>query len=236
MKRIRWLIPGAVWAMDDKQEPKMGEIHLVQDAASRYKLSVSPSPEIWKGNEVARNLEKLIEWYGPPLALKRDNGSNLGHKEVDEVLRRNLIIPLNSPPHYPRYNGQVERGQREIGEAVRSLPAAAAAGPRQHEVQARLIAQEINHRPRPCLGGQTSCSVFFAGNARMKTYNRTRRKQAYREVMRLYTESLSGTVVRSKRGIRKAWRQAVETWLLREGIIAVEERESVTPFSSNLVS
>lgn len=236
MKRLRWLVPGAVWAMDDTLEPKMGEIHLVQDAASRYKLSVQPAPTLMKGNKVAENLEKLIERYGPPLALKRDNGGNLNHKEVEEVLWRNLIIPLNSPPHYPRYNGQVERGQREISEAVKSLPAAATASPRQHEVQARLIAQEINHRPRPCLEGQTACAVFFAGNARVKAYNRTRRKRAYREVLRLYTENLVGLAVRSRRGIKAAWRQAVETWLIQEGIIAVEKRKSVTPFSSNLVS
>ena len=46
--------------------------------------------------------------------LKRDNGSNLNHQAVDEVLSRYLVIPLNSPPHDPPYNGGMECAVREL--------------------------------------------------------------------------------------------------------------------------
>ncbi len=236
MERIRWLVPGAVWAMDDTEEPGVGQIHLVQDAASRYKLSVLPEPETIKGKEVAQNLQKLIDQHGPPLALKRDNGGNLNHEEVDEILERNLILPLNSPPYYPRYNGQIERGQREVSETVAELAAGASLASSRRHLWAGLIASELNHRHRPCLDGRTACAVFYDGHERMKRYNRVRRKTAYRLVTGMFVEQLNGLGRWTRRNVDAAWRQAVKTWLLQEGIIAVEQGKSVTPFSSVLVS
>jgi hypothetical protein len=66
------------------------------------------------GESVAARLEQLFLGQGPPLVLKRDNRSNLNHKAVDEVLARHLVIPLNSPPHYPPYNGGMECAVREL--------------------------------------------------------------------------------------------------------------------------
>ncbi len=40
--------------------------------------------------------------------VKRDNASNLDQQAVDEVLARYLVMPLNSPLHYPPYNGGME--------------------------------------------------------------------------------------------------------------------------------
>jgi hypothetical protein len=55
---------------------------------------------------------------GRPLVLKRDNGSNLNHQAVDEVLARYLVLPLKSPPHYPPYNGAIECAVRELVEKI----------------------------------------------------------------------------------------------------------------------
>jgi hypothetical protein len=66
------------------------------------------------GETVAGRLEHLFIQHGPPLVLKRDNGSNLNQRAVDEVLARYLVLPLNSPPHYPPYNGGMECAVREL--------------------------------------------------------------------------------------------------------------------------
>jgi hypothetical protein len=50
------------------------------------------------GETVGVRLEQLFLQHGPPLVLKRDNGSNLNQQAVDEVLARYLVLPLNSPP------------------------------------------------------------------------------------------------------------------------------------------
>ena len=62
---------------------------------------------------MAVRLEQLFLRQGPPLVLKRDNGSDLNHQAVDEVLTRHLVIPFNSPPSHPPYNGGMECAVRE---------------------------------------------------------------------------------------------------------------------------
>jgi hypothetical protein len=64
--------------------------------------------------QVVSDLTVLFQRYGAPLFLKRDNGSNLVNAPVDEVLAQHGVIPLTSPPYYPRYNGAIEYAQREL--------------------------------------------------------------------------------------------------------------------------
>ena len=84
--------------------------------------------------------------HGAPLFLKRDNGGNLNHHLVDELLGEYLVIPINSPCYYPQYNGGIERGQGDIKACLR-----------QHDdlphgflgIQAEIDIQALNHRRRP---------------------------------------------------------------------------------------
>jgi hypothetical protein len=57
----------------------------VQDLASRYKFTPWVGEQVL-GEIVAVRLEQLFLRQGPPLVLKRDNGSNLNHQAVDEIL------------------------------------------------------------------------------------------------------------------------------------------------------
>ncbi len=235
MTRIRYLLPGAIWALDDMGTCREGKIHHVRDAGSRYDLTLLPAVSL-PGKEVARNLTELIELYGPPLVAKRDNGSNLNHGEVDEVLERHLVIPLNSPPHYPRYNGQIERGQREVREELDAFPTEVPIVSPEGKERLALVREALAHRQRPCLGGRMAEEVFQSGRGRMSWYNQDRRKAALEQIERMSAEIIAREGIRTKRTAATAWRRAVETWLLQEGIIAIEKGDSVTPFPSILVS
>ena len=235
MTRIQWLMPGAVWAMDDMGTCRKGKIHHVRDAASRYDLTLLPAARL-PGKEVARNLKELIELHGPPLVAKRDNGSNLNDEAVNEVLERYAIIPLNSPPHYPRYNGQIERGQREVGEELDTFPTAVPITSPEGKERLGLVREALAHRHRPCLGGRIAEDVFQSGRERMSWYNQDRRIAALEHIERMSAEIIEREGLWTKRTVARAWRRAVETWLLQEGIIAIEKGESVTPFPSILVS
>jgi|GEM_PF-2754414 len=98
---ITWQVPGLVWALDDTALARVSShllrLHQVQDLASRYKFPPWVGEQIL-GEAVARRLEQLFVQHGPPLVLKRDNGSNLNQHAVDALLARYLVIPLNSPP------------------------------------------------------------------------------------------------------------------------------------------
>ena len=54
----------------------------------------------------------MITRERPPTFLKRDLSSPLDCYAVDEVLECHRVLPLNSPPAYPRYNASMERGSR----------------------------------------------------------------------------------------------------------------------------
>ncbi|HXX24488.1 MAG TPA: hypothetical protein VEO19_15180, partial [Terriglobia bacterium] len=122
LRHITWQVPGLVWSLDDAELVRFVDhklyLHQVQDLASRYKFTPWVGEQVL-GETVAVHLEQLFLLHGPPLVLKRDNGSNLNQQAVDEVLARYLVMPLNSPPHYPPYNGGMECAVRELKTPLR---------------------------------------------------------------------------------------------------------------------
>ena len=61
------------------------------------------------GRQIARHVETLLRQHGPPLLLKRDNGSPFDDEYMDEVLIRYRVLPLNNPtirPPVPDTTGQ----------------------------------------------------------------------------------------------------------------------------------
>ena len=245
-RRITWNVPGLVWSVDDSElgrDPHGGRVflHNVQDLGSRYKLAplVGALP---LGEQVAVNLEGLWVEQAVPLVLKRDNGSNLNHQAVNRLLAQYGVIPLNSPRHYPPYNGAIERSQDEMKRRLLPL----VRDPRTDlQVHAHVAAHELNHKQRRSLAGRTGCEVFSAGKPNAAAYDRRRRKETYEQIKALAIE-----IVQAMRGQRcpeidaepieaakTVWRLAVETWLHRNGLITVSVDGKVLPHfpSSSLI-
>jgi len=225
LRRVTWQVPGMAWAMDNTELGLM-DLHQVQDLASRYKYESFVTPSV-QGDQVAEHLEELIRTHGAPLILKRDRGSNLRSEAVEAVLQNHLIIPLDSPPRYPAYNGAIEHAQRETKELV----AVRYPGAGQILACHAAVAQELNHRPRPCLHGRTSCAALDSGRTAMKVYTRPKRKEVIdwiKQEMLAILQAMGG----SSAGVRAcdaAWRRAVETWLHRNGAITVSVKGKVLP-------
>jgi transposase len=217
--RIHWLMPRLVWAMDDteyrpdRQYPK-AYLHNVQDLGSRYKFGALVGLQLASGNEVVAHLAELFNRYGPPLFIKRDNGGNLNHHEVDELLSAAMVIPLNSPRHYPQYNGSMERSQREIKKILAQHAKAPSAF---LAIQAEMDIHELNHRPMEELNHQTPCSVFESGRSAARLYTRRKRKEVYESLREKTLEFMSTEDYEADR----AWRRAVRNWLLENRFITV---------------
>lgn len=116
--RVEWTTPQVAWAFDGTESAKDHEkvrlvLHPIHDLASRHRFEPLVSLTA-SGPEIAAWLDRLFQKHGAPLFLKRDNGSPLNHEIVNAVLDRWGVIPLNSPPHYPRYNGSIENAVREL--------------------------------------------------------------------------------------------------------------------------
>ena len=89
-------------------------LHNLTDLHSRYRLPPLASDCLPCGEEVAGHLQYLFDRFEPPLFCKRDNGGNLNHLAVNQVLEEALVIPINSPPHRAPYNGAIEHTQGEF--------------------------------------------------------------------------------------------------------------------------
>lgn len=221
---VRWKAPRLIWAMDDteyqpdKMYPK-AYLNNVRDLGSRYTFAPLVGTHLAHGDEVAAHLAELFTVHGPPLFLKRDNGGNLNHRQVDELLAKAMVLPLNSPCHYPLYNGGVERAQREVKESLdRHTPVHPFLA-----IQAELDVQAMNHRRRPCLHRHTSCEVFAGGRELARTFTRRKRREVYDQIKK-HTIDL---IAKEDYDPNTAWRHAVETWLLNNGLITLCNNQRV---------
>ena len=230
---LTWQVPGLVWSLDDAELARFADhklhLHQVQDLASRYKFTPWVGKRVL-GETVAVHLEQLFLRHGPPLVLKRDNGSNLNQQAVDEVLTRYLVIPLNSPPYYPPYNGGMECAVREL--KTRLVERILAGGPTtepQVQAWAEVLAHELNHCSRGCLGGHVACRIFQDAKPALKAYTLRKRREIFdciNELTRTFIEVLA---VHTQRQVETARRLAVETWLQRNGLITVSQNHKVLP-------
>jgi len=232
-RHITWHVPGLVWALDDAELVRCTDhplrLHQVQDLASRYKFPPWVGEQIC-GEAVARRLEQHFVQHGPPLVLKRDNGSNLNQHAVDALLARYLVVPLNSPLHYPPYNGGMERAVRELKPPlVEQLRASGPLSASQVQGWAEGLAHELNHRPRRCLDGHVACRVFQDARAARKAYTRRKRREVFEEINDLTRTLLPVRAVHTQRQAETARRLAVETWLQRNGVITITQNKKVLP-------
>jgi transposase InsO family protein len=234
-RRIEWRLPGAVWSVDptelvfvrDSVRQKLPLLPVL-DLASRFKLPPLIDVRL-TGEVVAARLDELFRRHGAPLVLKRDNGSNLNSEAVNEVLSRWLVIPLNSPPYYPPYNGGIERAQRDLKEALRPLLATNSAANLVHVVA--VTVHDLNHRPRRCLRGHNACEQFAGAKPNLRGYSCRVRKEAIQRISDLAMNIMLEQPVRTQGHADAAWRRVVETWLQQNEIITISEPKSVTQFS-----
>jgi hypothetical protein len=226
--QVIWRVPRLVWAIDDTEHrvdvalPK-AYLNTVQDLGSRHKFEPLVGCHLAHGNQVADHLRSLFDMYGPPLFLKRDNGGNLNHGDVEKLLEKYMVIPINSPCYYPQYNGGIEVAQREIKDRLKDpVPYQLLAA------QVRIEVQALNLEPRPCLGLRSPCEVFRSGKNFASSFTKRKRREVYEEI-RLKTLKIIEKGDYSK---DVAWRIAVERWLLENRFIYVHNRNGVLPSSS----
>ena len=234
-RQIDWREPGLVWSMDDAEveasDVHRVHLHVVHDLGSRYTLCVLGDDALADGPTIARNLERLFKQHGAPLFFKRDNGSNLNHAEVTRVLSEYGVIPLNSPAHYPPYNGGMEHKQREIKE---HLQARFADGPTCQPVlvlAAEICGHDLNHVRRPVLGHRTACQTLESGRPVLRQFHRRKRKEAFEEIKALAVDITASLEQHTGMGAEVAFRHAAESWMQSNNIIRVFQNGQVLPSS-----
>lgn len=210
---MEWKKTGVCWAMDatEKGKDQNGKkvmIHTVREMKSRYELEPLATKSL-TGEVVAGHLESLFRKHGAPLFLKRDNGSNLNSSEVDALMDRWGVLPLNSPAFWPRYNGARERGIQELKTEMKGFE-----NPMElqnHQALAEAAANRLNVRRRGCLDGKTAIEVY--GTQKRKKFGKKERREIF-EWIKTRSMAILLQVKQGKScGWNDAWRQAAETWL-----------------------
>jgi hypothetical protein len=239
LRRIEWLTPAVVWAMDGTEYDVglAGKIYLcnTQDLGSRYKFlpMVGGYPV---GEEIAGYLSEKFNRYGAPLVLKRDNEGNMNHSVVNDLLSESFVLPLNSPEYYAPYNGAIEESQREVKRCLRDKLALDLPTPGDHiTAYAEAAVNDLNHRHRSCLHGRTSCEAFFV-SADRPTFTKRERRGIYDWVTERMERILSTMNRFGQAEIESAWRIAVESWLKAKGFIRVHINQKCHPISPHFLS
>lgn len=232
-RRIDWLVPGMVWSMDDTKkhwlEDRFGHVHLVMDLASRCTLRSLGADVQADGGKVAGNLRELFSEHGAPLFMKMDGGSNFRHHSVCEALAEHGVIPLVSPPHYPPYNGGVEREHQEILRHLAQRIGEGKIGVRELRLQCELAGHEVNHMRRKSLGWRTACFTLEAGRCQVQGFDRRHRKEVFEEIRRLAVDITEKLDEHTGAIAETAFRYASETWMQSNNMIRVTRNGEVLP-------
>lgn len=235
MRRVEWLTPGVVWAMDfteyDLGLARKIYLHNTQDLGSRYKfLPMAGGYPV--GEEVAGYLSEKFDRYGAPLVLKRDNGGNMNHLAINDVLAESFVLPLNNPEYYAPYNGAIEESQREVKSCLGKKLMQGLLDPGEHITPyAEAAVNDLNHQIRPCLNGKTSCQAFLEPGIR-PAFTKRKRREIY-DWVQDRVERILSAMNQSGQAVREsAWRIAVESWLRSKGHIKVHINQKCHPILS----
>ena len=231
MNRVIWHRSDVAWAIDGTEymagfsDEKM-YVQNLQYLCSRYKFSPMATDYMPCGEEVAGHLDRHFTRYGPPLFCKRDNGGNLNHLTVNQVLEDAMVIPINSPAYTAPYNGAVEHAQGEVKQFLRTWDAKAKTN-EEFALLAETASNDLNHKPRRCLGGKTACRTYFGKN-RIR-YTKRQRKAVYEWIKNLAID-ISHRVGQSEISCL-VWRVAAKKWLEKNGLITILKNRKVLPHS-----
>ena len=234
-QRLRWLRPNLAWAIDATEYPKDAQGHrlfhvVVQDLATTFQFEPLLTLNL-VGHQAATFLGRFFQRHGPPLLLKRDNGSVFNTPEVNALLADFGVIPLNSPTRYPRYNGAVEHGIGELQRDLQAcLPPCGPHDPPEGLWFARFLVHKHNYHPRRLLAGQSAAQAYF-GRPRVR-WTRRERHHIFAWIGTRARRMLRAMDHPNQLDVRRAWRRSVESWLRRQGLIEVSiNQQPVTPFS-----
>jgi hypothetical protein len=234
-QRVTWLEPNLAWVIDATEHgtDRWGRpliVHAPQDLCSRFRFEPLTALES-RGPAIARHLAALFRTHGAPLFLKRDNGSPFNHAAVDAVLAAHGVIPLNSPPHYPQYNGAVEKGIRDLQDALgECLSTAHCWQPDRLQPYLVAVHHHLNCRPRRSLQGRTACEAYH--HLPRHRYGRRERSAIFDLIRTCALDSVRQLEKVDQRSLDAAWRHAAESWLRCQGLITVSlNPKTVTLFS-----
>jgi hypothetical protein len=206
-----------MWSEDGtgfRQRGKKKELLVVQDEHARLKLHWRLAQGPARSQDVYAYLLEAFSRYGPPLVLKHDGDAIFHEARIAALLRRHQVVELTVPRGYPRYNGKQERSMRDIKSYVRAMRRHGVKGSLRRRLDATM--RDLNEeRPRPVLGGRTARESYQQDRTTLPD------RETFVAEVRKMERSLRAAVT-SRRERDSSHRRAVETVLMRYGLMRIE--------------
>jgi transposase InsO family protein len=229
---VEWRQTNVAWAIDATQtRAPAGPLNLIATRELTSHFFLSPSVSLRPdGAWVAQHLRQLFQREDPPLLLKRDNGSIFNAAPVNAVLAEFGVIPLNSPPYYPPYNGAIENGIRELKHSwLAVLPQPLPPSLDFLAKTAEAIAHQRNCLPRRSLAGRSAAQTFYAQPLRFSRRER-------QEIFQWLYARWSGILLHMEKVNRcfadALWRDVVVGWLRCQHLIDLTINPKLLPHSA----
>jgi hypothetical protein len=181
---------------------------IAADGCVPYRTSWAIS-ERYDGRAVAALLDHDFTTNGAPLVLRMDRATSHTVPAVDQILCQHSVLPLQGPPYYARYYGQLERQNREHRAWLGDCSAAP------EDFEAMMAALNESWR-RATLGWCTAGELW-----RQRPTLDVDRKQLFRDVHERAAR-LARRLDSTPRARDIAWRLAVKQALVERGLLRVE--------------
>lgn len=172
-----------------------GRVYRVQEEYARHILGYAHR-QSWEGPDVARFTQGIFARHGIPYVFKHDLGTEFQSGVFQALLRAHKILPLPSPPWWPRANGKHERTNRDMRQWL--LPFEEESLTEEEVLKELAVAVEDHNevKPREILGWKTPRQVFETG-PRLKLDREGLYAQwlGYKERLMLYRTGARGIIV-----------------------------------------
>jgi hypothetical protein len=125
-------------------------------------------------------------------------------------------------------NGGMECAVRELKiPLVEKILTSGSIPESQVQAWAEVLAHELNHRSRDCLGERVARRVIQDAKPALKAYTLRKRRETFDWINELISTLIQVAEVRTQRQAETARRRAVETWLQRNGVISITRNKKV---------
>jgi hypothetical protein len=149
VRRYEFAAPQVTYSTDFISVRPRGRVLRVQDEAARFTLGFRHQDH-WPERDVEAFVESLLHKLGLPLFFKHDLGGEFRSAVFQAMLRRNLVIAVPSPPHYPKFNGKNERANLAARQWIARVL----------ELMTQATLDQNDARRKEVLGGRTPAEVW----------------------------------------------------------------------------
>ena len=137
------------------------------------------------------------------------------------------VLPLNNPPHFPRYNGAQEKSIRDLKTALDQRHQHVSAKCRKTLLLTVEVTIPRSQSPFPALPqrGRTCLCRLCNDDTQRQRWTKRQRQTNFRLLLEKFGAMIGNTTNGRHLKHTTAWRVTVEAWLRCQGLITIRQNQ-----------